>query len=118
MASISAALHDLIVERDLPVEQALARHFTDAYRQSTNGDWVDRATFGQQITQLRSFLELVEIDVLGELQQDSAYAERHIINATQVDGSVLRQEVFVFADIAADGRFDRLEELVRPLPVS
>lgn len=116
MASMSAALHDLLAERDLPVEEALTRHFTDGYRQSTNGDWIDRAAFAQQIGQLRSFLLTVEIDVLDELRQGSAYAERHVIRAIQADGSALGQEVFVFAQVADDDRFDRLEELVRPLP--
>jgi hypothetical protein len=115
MASISAALHDLLAERDLPVEEALTRHFTDGYRQSTNGDWIDREAFAEQIGQLRAFLLTVQLDVIDELQQGSAYAERHVIRATQADGAALGQEVFVFARVADDGRFDSLEELVRPL---
>ena len=115
MASISAALHDLLAARDLTVEDALARHFTDGYRQSTNGEWIDRATFGQQMEQLRGFVDAVDISVVDELSQGSRYAERHIIRVTGRDGSVVGQEVYVFAELAEDGRFASLEELSRPL---
>jgi hypothetical protein len=115
MASISAALHDLLAEQDLPVEDALARHFTDEYRQSTNGDWIDRAAFAEQIAQLRSFVDHVEIRVIDELTQGSRYAERHIVEVTGRDGSVVAQEVYLFADVAEDGRFESLEEISRPL---
>jgi hypothetical protein len=115
MPSISAALHDLLGAQDLTVADALARHFADDYRQSTNGDWIDRAAFAQQLTQLRGFVDRVDIDVLSELTQGSAYAERHIITVTQKDGGVGRQEVYLFGEIAADGRFAWLEELTRAL---
>ncbi|MHA7985354.1 hypothetical protein ACX9R5_06065 [Rathayibacter sp. CAU 1779] len=118
MPSISAALHELLGEGDLSVESVLQRHFTDDYRQSTGGEWIDRAAFAEQMTQLRAFVDRVEIEVVVELVQGSAYAERHVIRVTQRDGSVLAQEVFVFASLAADGRFEGLEELVRPLPAS
>ncbi|HVX07674.1 hypothetical protein [Humibacter sp.] len=115
MASISAALHDLLATRDLAVEDALTRHFTDDYRQSTDGEWIDRATFAQQMEQLRGFVDAVEITVLDELSQGSRYAERHVIRVTGRDGSVVGQEVYVFAEVAEDGRFGSLEELSRPL---
>lgn len=115
MPSISAALHELLGSRELTVEEALTRHFADDYRQSTNGDWIDRAVFAQQLTQLRGFVEHIDIEVKGELTQGSAYAERHVITVTQRDGGKGRQEVYLFARIAADGRFASLEELTRPL---
>ncbi|GAA4161048.1 hypothetical protein GCM10022286_18050 [Gryllotalpicola daejeonensis] len=118
MPSISAALHDLLGSQELTVEQALTRHFTDDYRQSTNGDWTDRAAFAQQVTQLRGFLERIDIEVKSELTEGSSYAERHIITVTQRDGGVGAQEVFLFGRIAADGRFASLEELTRQLPAA
>ncbi|NNC12002.1 nuclear transport factor 2 family protein [Planctomonas sp. JC2975] len=118
MPSISAALHELLGERDLPLESVLQRHFTDDYRQSTGGEWIDRAVFAEQMTQLRAFVDHVDIEVVAEVAQGSAYAERHIIRVTQPDGSVLAQEAFVFASVADDGRFKSLEELVRPVPAS
>ncbi|WP_022901078.1 hypothetical protein [Humibacter albus] len=115
MASIAAALHDLLNERDLSVEDGLSRHFTDGFRQSTNGDWIDRSAFAAQLDQLRLLVDRAEIRVVDELTSGSAYAERHVLTATMRDGSVAAQEVFLFAKIADDGRFESLEELVRPL---
>lgn len=116
MASIAAALKELLAEQAVSVEDVLARHFTDSYRQSTNGEWIDRAAFADQMTRLRPHVDHIEITVLDEVSQGSAYAERHVILVTQRDGGMLRQEVFLFAQLAEDGRFYSLEELVRPLP--
>jgi len=116
MASISVALQELLCASELSVEEALTRHVADDYRQSTDGNWLDRAAFAQQLTQLRGAIERVEIEVLNELAYDRAYAERHVITCTLRDGSRVSQEVFVFAEIARDGRFARLEELTRLLP--
>lgn len=118
MPSIAAALYDLFNERELSVEDALSRHFVDEYRQSTNGEWIDRSAFAAQVTQLRQFIDRVEIDVKGELHSGADYAERHVLTATQRDGSTAAQEVFLFGTIAEDGRFASLEELVRPLTES
>lgn len=118
MPSITAALREVLAEHDQPVEHVLSRHLTDGYRQSTNGEWIDRATFAQQLAQLRQFVEHVEIRVLDELTVGSVYAERHTIHITGRDGSVQGQEVFLFGEVADDGRLDSLEELVRPLPAS
>lgn len=118
MPSISAALHDLLGNPELTVADALARHVTDDYRQSTDGEWIDRPAFAQQLEQLRGFVARVDIEVKSELTQGSAYAERHVITVTGRDGSVGSQEVYLFGEIADDGRFAWLEELTRPLPAA
>ena len=115
MASIAAALHDLLNESDLAVEDTLTRYFTDDFRQSTNGDWIDRSAFAEQMSRLRLVIDRAEIRVVQELSSGSGYAERHVLTATMRDGSAAAQEVFLFAEIADDGRFASLEELVRPL---
>lgn len=114
MASISEALLALLTDHDRPVEQVLDEYFTDDYRQSTDGVWVDRGGFGERMSQLRSYLQGVEIEVVAEVTNGSVYAERHVIRATQLDGAHLGQEVFLFAELAADGRFAKVEELVHP----
>jgi hypothetical protein len=116
MPSISRALSELLAGADLSVEDALARHVTDDYRQSTDGQWIDRAAFAEQLAQLRGFVQSVDIEVKSELTQGSSYAERHVITVTGRDGSIGRQEVYLFGEIAPDGRFAWLEELTRPLP--
>ena len=118
MASISAALRDLLADHDLPVEEALTRHFTDSYRQSTDGEWIDRGGFATQVEHLRSLIKTVEIEVLDELARGSAYAERHIIRLVGRDGSITTREVYLVAELAADGRFDSLQETLRPITAS
>ncbi len=115
MPSIAAALSELLNDQDLSVEAVLSRHFTEDYRQSTNGEWIDRAGFAQQITQLRAGIAHVEVTVRNELVQGGAYAERHVIHVTQRDGGTAAQEVYLFGELGDDGRFRLLEELVRPL---
>ncbi|GAA4167146.1 hypothetical protein [Gryllotalpicola koreensis] len=118
MPSISRALHDFLAGADLTVEDALTRHVTDDYRQSTDGQWIDRAQFAAQLTQLRGFVQSVDIEVKSELTQGSSYAERHVITVTGRDGSTGRQEVYLFGELASDGRFAWLEELTRSLPAA
>lgn len=116
MSSISQALDELLNERTTSVGEVLSRHFSDDYRQSTNGEWADRAAFAQQIEYLRAGVDVAEIEVLAELVQGSSYAERHVIRVTQNDGTLAAQEAYVFAELAEDGRFALLNELTRPLP--
>lgn len=115
MSSISQALHELLNEPETPVGDVLSRHFTEDYRQSTNGEWVDLAGFAQQIEYLRSGVDVAEFEVLAELTQGDSYAERHVVRVTQKDGTAAAQEAFVFAELAADGRFRSLVELTRPV---
>lgn len=115
MSSICQALHELLNDRDVPVDEVLSRHFTDDYRQSTNGEWLGRAGFAQQMEYLRSGVDAADFEVLAELTQGTAYAERHVVRITQRDGSVAAQETYLFAELAEDGRFRLLEELTRPV---
>lgn len=111
MTTISAALHDLLNEPDLPLEAAVSRHFTDAYRQRTDNEWSDRAGFVEHIAHLRALVARVEIDVRDEFIRDRCYADRHIVHLTKRDGSTVTQEVYLFGELAEDGRFRRAEEV-------
>lgn len=115
MPSISQALYELLNAPSAPVDEVLSRHFTDDYRQSTNGEWVDRAGFAQQLEFLRAGVDGVDVEVVAELVQGDSYAERHVIRITQNDGSVVAQEVYLFAELAPDGRFRSLQELTRAI---
>jgi len=115
MSSISQALYELLNDSETPVDTVLSRHFTDDYRQSTNGEWVDRAGFGQQMEYLRSGIDGADFEVIAEVLNGDVYAERHIVRVTQNDGTVAAQEAFLFAELAPDGRFRQLEELTRPV---
>ncbi|AWN27951.1 MULTISPECIES: nuclear transport factor 2 family protein [Streptomyces] len=107
---IEAALNDLLFHHDLTVQEAADRHFTPEYRQRTDGQWADRAGFLDHITHLRTLVAGGHVQVHEELHDGSKYADRHTAHITKKDGSTVRTEVYVFADLAPDGRFSRIEE--------
>ena len=111
---LSDALRDLL-DHDLPLEVAVDRHFGPGYRQRTNGVWDDREAFRQHIGHLRSLIATAQIATLDELSDGNQYAERHVARMVKFDGSVVRQEVYLFAEFDPDGRFARIEEVTHML---
>ncbi|MCQ4045147.1 nuclear transport factor 2 family protein [Streptantibioticus rubrisoli] len=108
---IKTALTDLLLNDGITLEEAVDRHFTPEYRQRTDGEWADRAEFVEHISHLRTLVADAWIDVHEELYADGGkYADRHTCHITKKDGSTVTMEVYVFADLAADGRFSRIEE--------
>ncbi|MFJ4191614.1 nuclear transport factor 2 family protein [Kitasatospora sp. NPDC089509] len=107
---IAAALTDLLFTPGLELAEAIDRHFTPDYRQRTDGRWDDHAEFTAHIAHLRTVVAGGEIRILDEFAQGDRYADRHIVDIRKTDGSTVRMEVYLFAEIAADGRFRRIEE--------
>ncbi|MEU9015404.1 nuclear transport factor 2 family protein [Streptomyces sp. NPDC048479] len=107
---IKAALTDLIFSSDLTVQEAADRHFTPEYRQRTDGQWDDRAGFVEHITHVRTIVAGGHVEVHDELYDGSKYADRHTVHITKKDDSTVSMEVYVFAELAPDGRFSRIEE--------
>ncbi|MFI5672478.1 nuclear transport factor 2 family protein [Streptomyces sp. NPDC051704] len=107
---IEAALNDLLFNRDITLEEAAERHFTPGYRQRTDGAWADRAEFLDHISHLRGMVAGGTVEVHDELYDGTKYADRHTCHITKNDGTTVTMEVYVFADLAPDGRFHRIEE--------
>ncbi|MFE3765513.1 nuclear transport factor 2 family protein [Streptomyces sp. NPDC059104] len=107
---IKAALTDLLLNEDITLTEAADRHFTPDYRQRTDGEWADRSQFLDHIAHLRTLVAAAEIEVHEELHDGDRYADRHTCHITKKDGTTVSMEVYVFADIAPDGRFRRIEE--------
>ncbi|MEV7545698.1 nuclear transport factor 2 family protein [Streptomyces sp. NPDC089915] len=107
---IKSALTDLLLNHDLTLPEAADRHFTPDYRQRTDGAWADRAQFLDHIAHLRTLVATAEIEVHEELRDGHKYADRHTCHITKKDGGRVSMEVYVFADLAPDGRFRRIEE--------
>jgi hypothetical protein len=110
VTTLRGALADLLENHDLPVDEAADRHISPDFRQRTNGQWDDRAGFLARIRHLRSNTQEVTITVLDEITDGSSYAERHLIELLGVDGRRVVYEVYVFASLGSDGRFERIEE--------
>lgn len=107
---IHSALDDILNQQQIPLEDVLDRHFSIDYRQRTNGTWDDRAAFAHHAKKLRAVVASARIEVLDELRDGKRYADRHRVYLTKRDGSTVVQEVYLFAEMNADGRFARIEE--------
>jgi hypothetical protein len=108
---IANALHDLLNEKTVPLQEAICRHFSDDYRQRTDGHWDDRAGFAQHIAHLREVVERADVRVVDEFIRGHSYADRHVVTIVKTDGSRVVQEVYLFGELAPDGRFSRIEEV-------
>lgn len=107
---IQLALDELLNQQHLPLDAVLDRHFSAAYRQRTNGQWEDRESFARHARKLREIVASARIEVLDELREGNRYADRHRVDVTKRDGTRVVQEVYLFAELDADGRFLRVEE--------
>ncbi|MER5637399.1 nuclear transport factor 2 family protein [Kitasatospora sp. NPDC002227] len=110
MTDIRSALTDLLLTPALPLAEALERHFTPDYRQRTDGSWADRDAFAEHIAHLRTLVAEGRIEVHDELRDGDRYADRHTVHLVKHDGAAVSVEVYVFAELAQDGRFRRIEE--------
>ena len=109
-SDITTAINDLLFTPGLDLVEALDRHFTPDYRQRTDGVWSDRAGFAEHMARLRSIVRSGQIEVHDEFRDGLRYADRHTVTVTKNDGSTARIEVYLFAQLAPDGRFQRVEE--------
>ncbi|MCX4632039.1 nuclear transport factor 2 family protein [Streptomyces sp. NBC_01443] len=107
---IARAINDLLFSPGVDLAEAVDRHFTPDYRQRTNGVWSDRTSFARHITRLRSLIRSGHIEVHDELRDGLRYADRHTVTLSHHDGHTSRTEVYLFAELASDGRFQRVEE--------
>ncbi|MDQ7990911.1 MAG: hypothetical protein REI09_14870 [Candidatus Dactylopiibacterium sp.] len=107
---IHSALDELLNQQERPLEEVLDRHFSPAYRQRTNGCWEDRAGFARHARRLRELVAVCRIEVLDALHDGSHYADRHRVHVLKRDGTRVVQEVYLFAELDAQGRFVRVEE--------
>ena len=109
MSTIKQAVAALL-DPQIAVQAAMAAHFAPAFEQCVNGSWIDRAAFMTSMEQLRAGVAQASITVLDELSDGEHYAERHRVELLMHDGAVVHQEVYVFAQRDALGRFVRIEE--------
>ncbi|AJP57809.1 hypothetical protein UC34_14110 [Pandoraea vervacti] len=110
MALMQAVVNDLFNQPHLTTRDAVGRHFAPSFRQRTNGEWSDFDAFVANIDQFRRRVAHACVTVLDEFSDGERYAERHIIDLLTHDGQKIVQEVFMFAERDADGRFRRIEE--------
>jgi hypothetical protein len=114
-ARFSEALHDLVFNQAISVDEAMDKHFAADYQHRNSGTPRTRAEFAALAEGGRAEITAFTITVLDEFRDGDRYAERHLIDVTKRDGSTEQAEIYVIGRYAADGRFAVINEAGFPL---
>ena len=114
-ARISEALHDLVFDDELSVDEAMDKHFTDDYQHRNGGTPRTRAEFAAMAAGARREIAGGSVTVLDEFRAGDRYGERHRLDIEKRDGSTERAEIYIIGRYAADGRFAAIDEAGFPL---
>ncbi|MFJ2080994.1 hypothetical protein ACI2KV_23955 [Micromonospora chokoriensis] len=107
---ISDAIRDVAFEPRLALEEALDKYYAPGLIHIADGRTRDRAAFGEMVAGIRSNVVEGTVTVLDELYDGLNYAERHRYRMTMADGTVVHREMYYFATLAEDGRFQQVHE--------
>jgi hypothetical protein len=107
---ISDAIRDVAFEPRLTLEEALDKYYAPGLVHIADGRTRDRAEFAEMVSGIRGRVVEGAVTVLDELYDGLNYAERHRYTITMTDGTVVHREVYYFAKLAEDGRFERVHE--------
>jgi hypothetical protein len=100
-------------ERAYPAEATIDRYFTPDYQQRTDGQLTDRDGFARHIRALRALAAQGSVRVREVLLEGNRIADRHEVAVTRRDGTASRIEVYLFGELAPDGRLRRVDEISR-----
>lgn len=95
--------------------RTIDRYFAPDYRQYTDGEVVDRDGFTAHIAALQARTVAGRIEVLEIVRQGNRIADRHEVTVTKRDGTTSRLEIYLFGELAEDGRLRRVNEVSRLL---
>lgn len=98
-----------------PLDATIDRYFTPDYQQRTDGELLDRDGFAAHIRAVRALAASGRIEVREAVRQDHRIADRHEVTGTRHDGATSRIEIYLFGELADDGRFRRVDEISRLL---
>jgi hypothetical protein len=107
---ISDAVRDIAFAPHLELHEALDKYYAPGLIHTSNGRRRDREEFAEMCADFRSRIAVGEVTVLDELYDGSRYAERHRYKMTLTDGTVVHREIYYFATLAEDGRFQQVYE--------
>jgi hypothetical protein len=96
-----------------PAEATIDRYFTPDYQQRTDGQLTDRDGFARHIRALRALAAQGSVRVREVLLDGNRIADRHEVTVARQDGTTSRIEVYLFGELAPDGRLRRVDEISR-----
>ena len=98
-----------------PLDATIDRYFTPDYQQRTDGELLDRDGFAAHIRAVRALAASGRIEVREAVRQGHRIADRHEVTVTRHDGTTSRIEIYLFGELADDGRLRRVDEISRLL---
>lgn len=107
---ISDAIRDIAFEPRGELHEVLDEYYAPGLTHNSDGRTRDREEFAEMCAGIRSQVVEGEVSVLDELHDGSHYAERHRYRMTLIDGTVVHREIYYFATLAEDGRFQHVYE--------
>lgn len=107
---ISDAIREVAFEPTRELGEVLDTYYAPDYVHCSDGRTLDRAGFADMVAGIRSRVVEGSLTVLDEVHDGSGYAERHRYTMKLTDGSVVDREIYFFARLSEDGRFQRVDE--------
>ncbi|MFI6757541.1 hypothetical protein ACIBF5_00155 [Micromonospora sp. NPDC050417] len=107
---ISDAIRDVAFEPRGELHEALDMYYAEGFVHNSDGRTRDREEFAEMCAGIRDQVVEGEVTVLDELYDGSHYAERHRYRMTLTDGTAVHREMYYFAILAEDGRFQQVYE--------
>jgi predicted SnoaL-like aldol condensation-catalyzing enzyme len=114
-AFIETALAEVCFGNEVshPLEATIDRYFAPDYTQRTDGALCGRDGFAAHIRALRALAADGNVKVSKAIRDGNRIADRHEVTVTRQDGTTSRIEVYLFGELAADGRLLHVEEITR-----
>lgn len=100
-------------DEEFPLEETIARYFAPEYTQLTDGVMSDYDLFTEHIRTLRRRVIGGTVVVERLVRDGSRFADRHALTMTTTAGAQIRSELYMFGEVANDGRLLWVEELSR-----
>ncbi|MFG2652230.1 nuclear transport factor 2 family protein [Streptomyces sp. NPDC048436] len=92
------------------------RYYAPDFVEVSDGISIDRARLIKHIRPVRKQFTGAVFKVQQALRDGDHISARYTIRATTKTGQVIDTEIFMFADLTPDGRFQRVNQITRTLP--
>ena len=95
------------------IERVARKYFSDSYVQITDGVSICYPEFLEHIRHLKSIAKRIDVQVVDALRDGDKIADRHIVKIVRNDDDTSSIEVYLFGELASDGRLISVTETTR-----
>ncbi|RFU78153.1 hypothetical protein TARUN_4085 [Trichoderma arundinaceum] len=108
-----ATLRSLFAGNPQDTEAHLSKIFSPSFNFEAGPEKYDFAGFVAHMRRLREMKLVVDLTTVQFLRDGNQLAERHVSKTTLQDGTEMRAETYMFAELAEDGRINWIKEIVQ-----